>query len=40
MEWSGWHQLPDHEVETIAVTGLQRCDEEIHGLFGSCVDFF
>jgi hypothetical protein len=22
------------------VTGLQRCDEEIDGLFGSCVDFF
>ena len=26
--------------EDFTVTGLQRCDEEIHGLFGSCVDFF
>jgi hypothetical protein len=26
--------------EDFTVTGLQRCDEEIHGLFGSLVDFF
>src|ERR1017187_7291122 len=26
--------------EDFTVTGLQRCDEEIDGLFGSCVDFF
>src|SRR5580704_14308804 len=26
--------------EDFTVTGLQRCDEEIHGLFGACVDFF
>src|ERR1700722_1751031 len=26
--------------EDFAVTALQRCDEEIDGLFGSCVDFF
>ena len=26
--------------EDFTVTGLQRCNEEIHGLFGSCVDFF
>src|SRR5947209_3134872 len=26
--------------EDFTVTGLQCCNEEIHGLFGSCVDFF
>src|SRR5580692_2716703 len=26
--------------EDFTVTGLQRCDEEIDSLFGSCVDFF
>src|SRR5208282_4305007 len=26
--------------EDLTVTGLQCCDEEIHGLFGTCVDFF
>src|SRR5580692_2508803 len=26
--------------EDFTVTGLQCCDEEIHGLFSSCVDFF
>src|SRR5580658_1838039 len=26
--------------EDFTVTGLQCCDEEIHGLFCSCVDFF
>ena len=26
--------------EYFTVAGLQCCDEEIHGLFGSCVDFF
>ena len=26
--------------EDFTVTGLQRCNEEIDGLFGSCVDFF
>src|SRR5579863_5733257 len=26
--------------EDFTVTGLQCCYEEIHGLFGSCVDFF
>jgi hypothetical protein len=26
--------------EDFTVTGLQRCDEEIDGLFGSLVDFF
>src|SRR5208337_2657151 len=26
--------------EDFTVTGLQSCDEEIHGLFGACVDFF
>src|SRR5580692_1352788 len=26
--------------EDFTVTGLQFCNEEIHGLFGSCVDFF
>src|SRR5208282_2683528 len=26
--------------ENFTVTGLQSCNKEIHGLFGSCVDFF
>src|SRR6202790_4666194 len=26
--------------EDFTVTGLQCCNEEIHGLFGACVDFF
>src|SRR5579864_7232107 len=26
--------------EDFTVTGVQCCNEEIHGLFGSCVDFF
>src|SRR5437899_92265 len=26
--------------EDFTVTGFQCCNEEIHGLFGSCVDFF
>src|ERR1700726_4906325 len=26
--------------EDFTVAGLQSCKEEIHGLFGSCVDFF
>jgi hypothetical protein len=26
--------------EDFTVTGLQCCNEEIHGLFGACVDIF